>query len=196
MARLGILGVLVATILLGACDGALATQPPQEPEGPPVVQCLGIPALTCNEHAAGIGPSGSGARPVAIRITCTRAPCTPQQGEASVEIVYADGTRSSSGFGWVQAAPGIVKPVPPAPVQPPVEPVCVRIDLETCQRMAEEQTGGDIESITVTCDAVRTPERGSGRTTVRYADGTTTELLDLRGAGRRLSRGRPLQSAG
>jgi len=65
--------------------------------------CLGVPPQICQEQVASLRQAGHGGL-VAYRITCNRRPaCTIQEGDASVEALYADATAQSGGFGWAAA---------------------------------------------------------------------------------------------
>jgi hypothetical protein len=65
--------------------------------------CLGVPLQICQEQVASLRQAGHGGL-VAYRITCNRRPaCTIQEGDASVEALYADGSAQGGGFGWAAA---------------------------------------------------------------------------------------------
>ena len=121
---------------------------------------------------------------MAARVRCTSARCSEAQGEVSIEIVYADGSRSQSGYGW-ESAPGIGGPEPvPVPVDPPslpVEPKCLGVDEEHCldaatNALVEYGDPAPIASITVTCARTCTQSDGSGTTVIVVADGTRREF--------------------
>jgi hypothetical protein len=110
-------------------------------------------------------------------VTCTPGICTELQGAVSIEVVYADGSRSNSGFVWGADRNPVQMPGPPALT---VVPVCIRIDATHCRNMAENAQGGrqfppPIRSIVVTCAAVCGATNGSGMTVITYADGTTDD---------------------
>lgn len=174
----------IALLALFVCLAACA---PRQPDPGPAgsgdlgVDCVAVPAATCDEIAAGVEPHVSGARAVAIRIACT-APtgCSAASGTASVDVAYEDGTRSSTGQAWqdAEASGGVIAPEPGGPGLP-VRPVCVGIDPATCAERAAEMIDHGagapaIRSILVKCTTTCTPTRGEGTVTITYADGSTT----------------------
>lgn len=97
-----------AAILAAAfvCAGCLRQEAPLTgPALAPGTQlCLGVPPQTCQDQVAVLRQAGHGGL-VAYRITCSRrTACTIQEGDASVEALYADGTAQSGGFGWAANA--------------------------------------------------------------------------------------------
>jgi hypothetical protein len=166
--------IAIATILLAAGCGDPSPDESAAPIGPGIT-CIGIPASTCSQAMEGVRSNGSRVPPVAIRVTCTARVCNESDGAVSVEVVYADGSRSSSGFGWSAAGKPVQVPGPPVLT---VVPVCIRLDQEHCRSMAENAQGGrrfppPIRSIVVTCTGVCGPAKGSGTTVITYADGST-----------------------
>lgn len=168
---------LAAVLALAGCGGVAETPRPVD-VGPPI-ECTRIPAQTCQEIVANARREADpGTVPVRIRAMCTRAVCTPQGGDVSVEILYSNGRTDQYGMGWAGAVG--VDPGPPQPVEPlPVQPICQGIAPDPCRERAieawSEHVGRrDVRGITVRCAAVCTPEHGTGTTFVTFADGTTT----------------------
>ena len=163
-------GVVLAMVGLTACDTAVV-QP--QPVANPQVVCLAVPDQACRQafDISGAAP-GSVAQVV---VQCTVPVCTNENGEADVTVVFIDGRRESSGYGWAGAGGG----APAVPVQPPVPltiaPVCLGVALAQCVDMAAtgpegEGVGPEVASITVRCTSVCT-NGGSGQTTYEYKDG-------------------------
>jgi hypothetical protein len=176
MGRLAAITLAIATVLVVAGCGE---PPPEESIAPtdPTVSCIGVPASACRQAVEGIRSNGFKVPAAAIQVTCAPGICTELQGAVSIEVVYADGSRSSSGFAWGAAANPVQVPGPPALT---VVPVCIRVDAEQCRNMAENAQGGrqfppPIRSIVVTCTAVCGATNGSGTTVITYADGTTDD---------------------
>ena len=153
-----LLTALIAVLLLAGCAGGTPTAPPADP-GQPLVDCQGVPARTCQEIVNDARTNAApGSFPIRIRAVCTKPPCTPQQGDVSVDIQYSNGRTDSYGMGWSGPMPGDV-PVQPEPAgEPslPVEPICVGVPATPCADMALGMVGSDpqgraIESITVRC---------------------------------------------
>lgn len=168
--------VLIAVLTTLACVGC-GEPPPDASSVPtgPTVTCLGVPASTCSQAMEGVRTNGSTVPPVVIRVACTARACTVAEGAVSVDVVYADGTHSSSGFGWSAAGEPVEIPGPPALT---VVPVCIGVDQQRCQAMAEGAGGGrnfppPIRSIVVRCTGVCGPAKGSGTTVITYNDGST-----------------------
>ncbi len=180
MRRLSFGLVLVAVGLLAACGGEHIEPPPVPTPGArarPAIECVDMPVGKCDEVVRELTVEASGASPVSVRIACTDPPCVIARGAASIDVLYADGTRSRSGFGWAQPDPGGAPVEIPggAPVLP-VAPVCIGIALPECRSMAEGALPNGpevvrIRSIVVRCKGVCGPDRGSGETVVTYADG-------------------------
>jgi hypothetical protein len=183
--------VLAIAVLLAACGGAAseapasseqasATAPPE-----PVVECLGVVATKCPELVAGVGTEKPDVPPARIRITCTSMRCDDRQGEVEVDVVFADGTRSSFGQGWATAGggPGVVGPggQPPEPIELPVPPVCVGIEHDSCEQMAADALMGPafelaaVQTIAVVCQPRCTEERGEGVIRIGLESGETVE---------------------
>jgi hypothetical protein len=162
--------VVIAILGVAACDSGVIRPQPQPVTNPQVV-CLRVPDQACKQafDISGAVP-GSVAQVV---VQCTAPICTIQNGEADVTVVFIDGRRESSGYGWAGAAPA------PIPVQPPVPltiaPVCLGVPLAQCLEMAAtgpkgEGVGPEVTSITVRCSDVCT-NGGSGQTTYEFKDG-------------------------
>ena len=78
--------------------------------------CLGVVTSKCNEILREAQRQGVVST---IRIVCTRPPCTELQGEVTIDVVFANGDRSSWGEGWgtvLHGGPALV------PVPTPIEP--------------------------------------------------------------------------
>ena len=172
---------LAAVLALAGCGGVAATPVPVEVL--PSIECTRIPAQTCREIVdSARREADPGTVPVRIRAVCTRAMCTPQGGDASIEVLYSNGRSDNHSIGWAGAVgvdPGPPPPVEPLPVPLPVEPICLGIAAEPCRERAREASEsnlgrGDIRGIVVRCTGVCTPEQGTGTTLVTFADGTTT----------------------
>jgi hypothetical protein len=167
-------GIALATLLLATgCDDPAtdASTAPVEP----AVACIGVPAGACARAVEETGSSGSSVPPAAIRVMCTAPSCSDREGAVRIGVVYADGTRSSSGYGWAAAVPAGQAPGPPALT---VVPTCIGIDRPHCQSLAQDAQGErpvppHVRSIIVTCTAVCGPVKGSGTTVITYVDGTT-----------------------
>lgn len=169
-------GLLAVALLVAGCRGLTATAAPVL-MGPPV-ECVGIPAQTCQQIVADArGNAEPGTVPVRIRAVCTALPCTPQRGDVSVEVVYSNGRTDTYGMGWSSAP----EPVPPiGPAELPVEPVCQGVPQGPCRDRALETVGADpnraaIRGILVRCTAAScTDASGTGQTIVTYGDGGTS----------------------
>ncbi len=66
-------------------------------------ECQGVPLAMCQQMAQNsIGMAG-GQAIAGILVRCTAAPCTDRQGEGDTVITLADGTTSTSGWGYATA---------------------------------------------------------------------------------------------
>ena len=183
---------MVLALGVAACGAQPASEPPFSPavSARPVVACSGLPAATCQEIADSVGSNADGVPPARVRITCVSTPaCNAGRGEVAVEVVFADGSTTSSVQGWMAAgevAPLPAEDAPDGPVTLPVAPFCLGLDAVTCRSMAESAIDGhadprgdtdpdQIASIVVRCTGVCTRTTGEGTTQVRYRDGTTLE---------------------
>jgi hypothetical protein len=173
---------LLAALLFAACGGETIETPP---DGAPAFDCVGVPIPTCEQILREQRDAARGAAPiVGATIRCTSATCSEAEGEVTISVVFADGTRTESGYGWAMAppvAPGGPDPDPFEPPKPPVQPTCIGVDEGNCQNAATNalMEFGDpapIASITVTCGGVCTPTEGSGTTVIVIADGTRQEF--------------------
>ncbi len=116
--------IIGAALLAAGClDGTptAATFGPIDQAQPPI-ECVAIPARTCQEIVTDARRNADpGTVPVRIRATCTRRPCTLQQGDVSVEVLYSNGRRDSFVMGWAGTGPGDVQgPGLPVPASAPV----------------------------------------------------------------------------
>ena len=102
--------------------------------------CVGVPPQTCQQTLRDARTNADpGTTVVALRITCTKVPCTDQEGEASVEVGYSNGRRDSYSMGWAGAE---AAPQPPVPTELLVEPVCNGVPRETCLEFAQSAIVG------------------------------------------------------
>src|SRR5258705_4057560 len=92
---------LMALLLASGCDEAApSAEPSNDPAATtPDVACLGVPAGKCAEIVGEVQTNGSVVPAVAIQIRCSVAPCTEQQGQATVDLLYANVQRSSTAEG-------------------------------------------------------------------------------------------------
>ena len=112
-----ILVASVTTVILAACGDPSPSDGLADPtDGPaaPNVQCLGVVASKCAEFLEDAQSSGGPVAVTAIRIVCTAPPCTVQQGQVTVDVLYANGQRTSMGTGW--ATVGGPQVLPPGPI--------------------------------------------------------------------------------
>lgn len=170
------LSVVWIVLLVGACTLPGPT-PIANPPAQPLVDCVGVPPDICQgavRDARQNAPPGT--VPVAVRVRCTARVCLPASGQTQVDVQYSDGTTTTFGSGWEQAAPGNQPP----PILP-VAPTCVRLPIERCREMALGAVSADedrpvIVSIVVTCTRPPcTDTSGDGDMVVTYADRTTSE---------------------
>ena len=161
---------------------APACGPPPEPVPPGAVQqvvCQGVPASVCNQAFDTVGSRGP---IVQVVVRCSQPVCTELGGEADVLIVFADGRRETSNYGWASAP---AMPVPVPVITPPtltVEPICQGVPLRQCQDLASSIDPAEglrpIGSITVRCNGVCTAEVGQGQTVVQHLDGTADTVVE------------------
>jgi hypothetical protein len=160
--------VIVATAV-GAC-GAVEPPPVAPIVGGPVV-CQGVPAPVCQQAVA---EARANAAPnetiVQVRIACNGGTCTKDVGDAQVDVLYANGRRDTSTWGWT----GEVAPI----LELPVDPICNGIPDEPCRDAALSLFGAitdqDVVSIVVTCDSPEcTATRGEAAVIATSAGGAT-----------------------
>src|SRR4051812_2980389 len=112
--------LLVMAIVAGCGDPAPSDSPDPSQDGlqSQPFQCLGVSPRKCNDLLQNVQAGGVVA---AIRIVCTKPPCTDQQGEVRVDVIYANGQRTSEGAGWgtVGGAVQVPAPVPVPAVASP-----------------------------------------------------------------------------
>ncbi len=181
-ARSGLL--LTLGVLLAGCGATPSSGTPFNPSLPaePAVSCAGAPWDKCADIVRSIVPNAAGARPVRVAVTCVARVCNASVGDVSVEVIFEDGSRSSSGQGWqsLGGPPGMKQPPAPAPSLP-VEPVCLAIADERCRDLATTaldlgRPPETVRSITVTCEQACTAASGSGTTRVVWDDGSQDEM--------------------
>jgi hypothetical protein len=161
--------VLLALITLGCDAGPPAAVPGA---GAPRIVCQGVPVSICNQAVDTTGALQGTIGQVVVR--CSKLPCTEQSGEAEVLIVFADGRREMSNYGWSSAPadPVQIPLITPPPL--PVEPICQGVPFRKCIDMATGGLDGNtaaVGKITVHCSAVCTPTSGTGETTYEFVDG-------------------------
>ncbi len=177
---------VLAIFAVAGC-GAPATSGPQ---ASPIVSCVGIPEIRCDEALASVARSLPNTAAVRIEVTCVAGTCTEQSGAMDTIVTLADGSHlRSTTIAWSevgQPVPGGVKPFP-APAEPqvepavpavPVEPLCQGVPVSMCRTMAEtafgELSNQQVAQILVRCTRPPcTDDGGAGDTIVTYADGTT-----------------------
>ena len=179
----------IALVALGslACEPAAAPAAPAG-GGAPQVACQGLPNSVCHQAVDTVGGSSRG--PIAqVVVRCSKPICTERLGEADVLIIFVDGRRETSSYGW-ESAPAAPAPIPvitPPPL--PVEPDCRGVPFQQCIEMAtsglDGNTAAAVGKITVQCSAVCTPTSGSGETTYEFVDGrpSVTSSWNYEGGG-------------
>jgi hypothetical protein len=170
--RLRIVAAIVA-IGLAAAGCGIVDSPPSLAPGP-AFTCVGVAQQTCQQMLRDAQTNADpGTVVVALQITCTKVPCTEQQGEASVEVGYSNGRRDSYSTGWAGA---VAEPELPVGPDLPVEPVCNGVPRETCIEFAQGAiVGADpttIVSIVLSCEAACDPNGGTGETVITFSDGS------------------------
>jgi hypothetical protein len=184
--RAALAAVALATLVLAGCEESRSA--PAGPVGAPQVVCQGVPQAACRQAFDAISSNPGGApRGTIVRVVmrCTLPVCTDANGESDITIFYVDGRQESSGYGW-SSAPAIPVPEAPVPVITPpalaVQPDCQGVPLQQCHDMATsidaEEMSRPIESITVRCNGVCTPESGQGKTIVHHLDGSADLTID------------------
>jgi len=157
--------------------GSLACEPVAAPGAPagggaPQVACQGLPNSVCHQAVDTVGGSSRG--PIAqVVVRCSKPICTERLGEADVLIIFVDGRRETSSYGW-ESAPAVPAPlITPPPL--PVEPICEGVPFQKCIDTATSGLDGStadlVGKITVHCSAVCTPTSGTGETTYEFVDG-------------------------
>ena len=163
-----------AAILLSACDTAGGPTPRIECVGLPPGRCPGA-VLEAQQLAVPGGPAI-----VSIRIRAVNPPCTEQACQGETLVSFADGTTSSSSWGWQGAGPPPTLTGPP-PTRPPngiVVPECRGLSLAKCAEFAIP--GGapgstpdpTVVRIVVSCTKPPCTEvLGMGTTVITHEDG-------------------------
>jgi hypothetical protein len=163
LVMVGLLGCLPPTAPVAPAGGARAPQ----------IACQGVPDTACKQAFDTIDP---GARPAVAQLVvrCSKPVCTEQSGEADILIIFVDGRRETSNYGWdVPAGAAPIPVVTPPPL--PVNPNCEGLPSQKCVEMAigglDGVTAAVVGRITVHCSAVCTPTSGMGFTTYDFVDG-------------------------
>ena len=178
MARLIRSSLAILPLLLAGCGDP--APPATIPPGGPVVDCQGVPAGTCQQALADAQSNAVvGTGVVSLRVACTAPPCTMQNGQAKVDILYSNGRVDSFSAAWAGAMPaGAPPPRPPALT---VAPACHGVPADRCREFATSAmegmpAGKVVASIVVRCQpGPCTPTNGDGTATVTFTDGTTME---------------------
>jgi len=173
----------LALVALGALitTGCEPSGVPIVPGAAPQVACQGVPDKVCKEAFDTVVSDGRGAIAQFV-VRCSRPPCTLLNGEAEILIVFADGRRESSSYGWASepAAPQPIPVITPPPLV--VEPVCDGVPAPRCIEMAtgglDGDTAGAVGKITVRCSAVCTPTSGHGQNLYEFVDGRPEVTTD------------------
>lgn len=180
---------LIAIVLALAAVGILgctpAPPPPGIPGGAAQVACQGVPDSICKQALDTTGAAQGTVAQVVVR--CSQPVCTEQSGEADVLMVFVDGRRETSNYGWASAPAAPVPLITPPPL--PVEPTCEGVPFQNCRDMAinglDGSMAGEVGKITVHCSAVCTPTSGSGETMYDFVDGrpSVTSSWNYEGGG-------------
>ena len=118
--RLAIVTVLaIVAVACGDPPPPDASSAAPDASAEPQFACLGVVAAKCAEFLKQAVSEGRGVPVSAIRIACTKPPCTDRQGEVTIDVLYANGRRGSSGAGWGTADGGQVAPPGPVISAPP-----------------------------------------------------------------------------
>jgi hypothetical protein len=171
--------VTLAIVAIAACGPAAASGAPASP----LISCLGIPPVRCDEALASVARSLPNTVPVSIEVSCVAGTCTSESGAMDTVVTLADGNQlRSTTISWSEDSQphGGLEPLP-APVPAavvPVEPACLGVPAAMCLTMAEtafgELSDQEVVRILVRCGTPPcTAEHGVGDTVVTYADGTS-----------------------
>jgi len=77
-----------------------------DPAPIPAPSCIGVPPDACHSLADSSADGvPTAARIVAIDVRCTTAPCTSDQGDASVTVTLGDGTKQQTSTSWRGGTP-------------------------------------------------------------------------------------------
>jgi hypothetical protein len=167
------LAIAAVALLAGACVSAAPTAIPNPPAAP-AIDCR-APADVCRSAVDDARLNADvGTVPIRVQVVCTVPVCTPQRGEAQVDVQYSNLRTDSYTTGWAAAAPA----VPPAEGLLSVEPSCGGVPRQTCIDLAASAVAGidpaSIVTIELRCvPAACTNERGDGETLVTLVDGST-----------------------
>ena len=180
--RAALAAVALAAVIVAGCEEPGSA--PAGPVGAPQVVCQGVPRAACQQGAdtGAQGPGGARGTIARIVVRCKLPVCTDATGEADITVFYVDGRQETSGYGWA-SAPAMPAPVPViTPPELAVQPQCQGVPLQQCQDIAmsidPEEMARPIESITVRCNGVCTPDSGQGQTIVHHLDGSADLSID------------------
>jgi hypothetical protein len=73
---------------------------PVPPDLPVKPECQGVPDSYCFDMATGWGDDGGHGAVIQIVVRCTKVPCTEKNGEGDTVVTFADGTSSTSSWGY------------------------------------------------------------------------------------------------
>lgn len=92
------------TVVVTLANGAKVTETFSyvgDPAPVPAPVCTGLPLDVCRQAAeASVAETPPSKRISGIAVTCTALPCTRERGDTAIEIKFADGSATSSGYGW------------------------------------------------------------------------------------------------
>ena len=167
------LAIAAVALVAGACVSAAPTAMPNPPAAP-AIDCR-APVDICRSAVNDARANADvGTVPIRVQVVCTVPVCTPQQGEAQVDVQYSNLRTDSYTTGWAAAAPA----APQAEGLLSVEPACGGVPRQTCIDLAATAVAG-IDPATIATIEVRcvpqacTDERGDGQTLVTLVDGST-----------------------
>lgn len=180
----GAIGLLILLLApgVGACDPASA---PFSGE-----RCEGVPHDHCQD-AIDEAADAAGARDaviIGVRVRCTSAVCTDQQGDIAVEAWLSDGSEYESSGGYATPVGTPPDGLPPGgqtggPTPIPLEPVCLGVPRAWCIEQAaaalepDRGPGSAPVSVVVRCTRSSCTETtGGGSAVVTYEDGGRSEI--------------------
>jgi hypothetical protein len=67
----------------------------------PAPRCVAVAADVCREIAQAVWDDQPPSRTVvAMQVSCVTQPCTKQKGNAEIDVGFADGSTTTTGWGW------------------------------------------------------------------------------------------------